>query len=201
MARLGLGHAAVARKLNPRIVYCSVSGYGQSGPRRDWPAIDNIVQATSGMMSLGGEPGRHRRCASGFPVVDTLTGQTAAFAIVAALLRRERGGGGDYIDVAMFDATLGVHGLGGGALPRDRPARWSAPATPATADSPPRRCSWRATASASRSASCSSTSSSCSRECSGTRQWLRDPRFCGTRTRASQRRRDTGIARGRVRAA
>ncbi len=42
--------------LNPRIVYCSVSGYGQSGPRRDWPAIDNIVQATSGMMSLGGDP-------------------------------------------------------------------------------------------------------------------------------------------------
>ena len=43
--------------LNPGIVYCSVSGYGQSGPRRDWPAIDNIVQATSGMMSLGGDPG------------------------------------------------------------------------------------------------------------------------------------------------
>ncbi|HMA10984.1 MAG TPA: CoA transferase [Steroidobacteraceae bacterium] len=104
MQRLGLDYAAV-RQLNSRIVYCSVSGYGQSGPRRDWPAIDNIVQATSGMMSLGGDPdGPPMRV--GFPVVDTLTGQTAAFAILSALLRRERSGEGDYIDVAMFDATI-----------------------------------------------------------------------------------------------
>ncbi|MEP7313023.1 MAG: CoA transferase [Pseudomonadota bacterium] len=104
MARLGLGYDAV-RVLNPAIVYCSVSGYGQSGPLRDWPAIDNIVQATSGMMSLGGEPG-DPPTRVGFPVVDTLTGQTAAFAILAALFRRERGGGGEYIDVAMLDASL-----------------------------------------------------------------------------------------------
>ena len=104
MARLGLGYAAV-NESNPRIVYCSVSGYGQSGPRRDWPAIDNIVQATSGMMSLGGNPDEPPTRV-GFPVVDTLTGQTAAFAILSALLRRERGGGGDYLDVAMFDATM-----------------------------------------------------------------------------------------------
>jgi CoA:oxalate CoA-transferase len=104
MARLGLDYAS-AKALNPQIVYCSVSGYGQSGPRRDWPAIDNIVQATSGMMSLGGEPdGPPMRV--GFPVVDTLTGQTAAFAILAALLRRERGQGGEFLDVAMFDATV-----------------------------------------------------------------------------------------------
>ena len=104
MARLGLGLDAV-RALRPDIIYCSVSGYGQSGPLRDWPAIDNIVQATSGMMSLGGEEdGPPTRV--GFPVVDTLTGQTAAFAILAALMRRQRGGGGDYIDVAMLDATL-----------------------------------------------------------------------------------------------
>jgi crotonobetainyl-CoA:carnitine CoA-transferase CaiB-like acyl-CoA transferase len=93
------------RALNPRLIYCSVSGYGQSGPRRDWTAIDNIVQATSGMMSLGGAPDAPP-ARVGFPVVDTLTGQTAAFAIVSALLARERGGGGDYIDVAMFDASL-----------------------------------------------------------------------------------------------
>jgi crotonobetainyl-CoA:carnitine CoA-transferase CaiB-like acyl-CoA transferase len=104
MARLGLGVEDV-RKLNPGLVYCSVSGYGQSGPRRDWPAIDNIVQATSGMMSLGGVPGEPPTRV-GFPVVDTLTGQTAAFAILGALLRRERGGGGDHLDVAMFDASL-----------------------------------------------------------------------------------------------
>lgn len=104
MGRLGLGYDD-ARALNPDIVYCSVSGYGQSGPLRDWPAIDNIVQATSGMMRLGGSPD-DPPLRVGFPVVDTLTGQTAAFAIVAALLRRQRGGGGEYIDVAMFDASL-----------------------------------------------------------------------------------------------
>jgi CoA:oxalate CoA-transferase len=104
MERLGLGQQAM-RELNPRLVYCSVSGYGQSGPRRDWPAIDNIVQATSGMMSLGGEPGTPPMRV-GFPAVDTLTGQTAAFAILGALLRREREGRGDFLDVAMFDATL-----------------------------------------------------------------------------------------------
>jgi crotonobetainyl-CoA:carnitine CoA-transferase CaiB-like acyl-CoA transferase len=104
MERLGLDYETV-RALQPRIVYCSVSGYGQHSPRRDWPAIDNIVQATSGMMSLSGENG-DGPMRVGFPVVDTLTGQTAAFAIVAALLRRERSGCGEYIDVAMFDAAL-----------------------------------------------------------------------------------------------
>jgi CoA:oxalate CoA-transferase len=104
MQRLGLDYETV-RELQPRLVYCSVSGYGQHSPRRDWPAIDNIVQATSGMMSLSGENG-DGPMRVGFPVVDTLTGQTAAFAIVAALLRRERTGCGEYIDVAMFDAAL-----------------------------------------------------------------------------------------------
>ena len=104
ISRLGLGYDAV-RLHNSDIIYCSVSGYGQSGPLRDWPAIDNIVQATCGMMSLGGEP-EDPPVRVGFPVVDTLTGQTAAFAILAALLRRERSGGGEYIDVAMLDASL-----------------------------------------------------------------------------------------------
>jgi crotonobetainyl-CoA:carnitine CoA-transferase CaiB-like acyl-CoA transferase len=104
MERLGFDYARVA-ELQPRIVYCSVSGYGQHGPRRDWPAIDNIVQATSGMMTLGGVSG-DAPARVGFPVVDTLTGQTAAFAILAALFRRERQGRGEYIDVAMFDASL-----------------------------------------------------------------------------------------------
>lgn len=104
IGRLGLG-ADEMRARNPDLIYCSISGYGQSGPLRDWPAIDNIVQATSGMMSLGGNPG-DPPMRVGFPVVDTLTGQTAAFAIMAALLRRERSGGGEFIDVAMLDATL-----------------------------------------------------------------------------------------------
>ncbi|MFM1885689.1 MAG: hypothetical protein RL026_846 [Pseudomonadota bacterium] len=104
MARLGLGWEAT-KAINPRLVYCSVSGYGQTGPLRDWPAIDNIVQATCGMMSLGGGP-EDPPMRVGFPVVDTLTGQTAALAILAALLRRGREGQGEFIDVAMFDASL-----------------------------------------------------------------------------------------------
>ena len=104
ITRLGLGYD-VCKDLNPGIVYCSVSGYGQSGPLRDWPAIDNIVQATSGMMSLSGESdGEWMRV--GFPVVDTITGQLAAFAILAALFRRQKTGEGEYIDVAMLDASL-----------------------------------------------------------------------------------------------
>jgi crotonobetainyl-CoA:carnitine CoA-transferase CaiB-like acyl-CoA transferase len=104
MAKLGLDYASV-RTLRPDLIYCSISGYGQSGPRRDWPAIDNIVQATTGMMTLGGSDG-DAPARVGFPVVDTLTGQTAAFAILAALLRRQREGRGEYIDVAMFDASM-----------------------------------------------------------------------------------------------
>ena len=104
MKRFGLDYDSV-RAANPRMVYCSVSGYGQRSPRRDWPAIDNIVQATSGMMALSGESGSEPTRV-GFPVVDTLTGQTAALAILAALLRRERTNDGEHIDVAMFDASL-----------------------------------------------------------------------------------------------
>ncbi len=104
MMRFGLDYEA-ARELQPKLVYCSISGYGQFGPRRDWPAIDNIVQATTGMMTLSGVAG-DAPMRVGFPVVDTLTGQTAAFAILAALLRRERTGVGEHIDVAMFDASL-----------------------------------------------------------------------------------------------
>lgn len=104
MDRLGLGYEA-CRQLRSDIIFCSVSGYGQSGPLRDYPAIDNIVQATSGMMSLGGEPGGPPTKV-GFPAVDTWTGQTGAVAILAALLQRDRFGGGQRIDLAMLDAAL-----------------------------------------------------------------------------------------------
>ena len=104
MARLNLGYDQV-RAANPDVIYCSISGYGQDSPQRDWPAIDNIVQATSGMMLLSGsetdDPVR-----VGFPIVDTLTGQSAAIAILGAVVRKQNGGGGSHIDVAMFDAAL-----------------------------------------------------------------------------------------------
>ena len=104
IGRLGFGFEEV-RKTNPGIVFCSVSGYGQTSPQRDWPAIDNIVQATSGMMMLSGAEG-DPPVRVGFPMVDTLTGQTAAVAILGALLRRERGGEGAFIDVSMLDASM-----------------------------------------------------------------------------------------------
>jgi len=104
MQRLGLGYE-VCRQLRPAIVYCCISGYGQSGLQRDYPAIDNIVQATSGMMAVGGEEG-DPPARVGWPVVDTYTGTLAALAVLAALLQRERFGEGQYIDVAMLDASL-----------------------------------------------------------------------------------------------
>jgi crotonobetainyl-CoA:carnitine CoA-transferase CaiB-like acyl-CoA transferase len=104
MARLGLGYEA-CKALREDIIFCSVSGYGQEGPLANYPAIDNIVQASSGMMSLGGEPGGPPMRV-GFPAIDTWTGQTAALAIMTALFHRERTGLGQKIDVAMFDAAL-----------------------------------------------------------------------------------------------
>lgn len=104
IGRLGFGYDAV-RELRQDIIYCSISGYGQDSKQRDWPAIDNIVQATSGMMMLSGAEG-DPPVRVGFPIVDTLTGQTAAVAILGALLQRERTGRGAYIDVSMIDASL-----------------------------------------------------------------------------------------------
>lgn len=104
MDRLGLGYEA-SRALKPNIIFCSVSGYGQDGPMRDYPAIDNIVQATSGLMSLQGEPGGDFM-RIGFPAVDTYTGTLAALSILAALVRRNATGEGQRIDVAMLDATM-----------------------------------------------------------------------------------------------
>lgn len=104
--RLGLGHERVMRE-NPSLIYCSVSGYGQKGPMRDHPAIDQIIQSVSGLMTLSGEndapPMR-----IGFPVVDTYSALMTAFAVQSALLQRERDPmkQGQYVDVAMLDASL-----------------------------------------------------------------------------------------------
>ena len=102
--RLGFGVEA-CRAIKPDIIFCSVSGYGQTGPFRDYPAVDNIVQGTSGMMSVSGNPG-DGPVRVGFPAVDTYTGTLAAMAITSALLRRERTGEGQFIDVSMMDASI-----------------------------------------------------------------------------------------------
>src|SRR5581483_9723266 len=104
MERLGLGYET-CKSLRPDVIYCAISGYGQNGPRRDHAAIDNIVQATSGIMASNGDaddpPSR-----VGWPVVDTYTGTLAALAVLAALLQRQRFGTGQYIDLAMVDASV-----------------------------------------------------------------------------------------------
>jgi len=104
LARRGLGWED-CRKLNDRLVYCSISGYGQDSPLRDNPAYDHIAQAMSGLMSLQGSEG-DPPTKVGFPLIDTFSGHMAAFAIVSALLRRERGGGGQHIDISMLDASM-----------------------------------------------------------------------------------------------
>jgi CoA:oxalate CoA-transferase len=104
MARLGLGYEALSQ-INSRLIYCSVSGFGQSGPMRDNPAYDHIVQGVCGVMSLTGEPGSEPTKV-GFPVIDTFTGYSAAFATMAALLQRAQTGQGQLVDVAMLDSAL-----------------------------------------------------------------------------------------------
>lgn len=106
MERLGLGYEA-CRAIQPGIIFCAISGFGQSGPLRENPAIDQIIQSMSGLMDQSGEPGSPP-VRVGFPVVDTFTGVLAAFAIVSALLQRGQGGQGQYIDVAMLDAALNL---------------------------------------------------------------------------------------------
>jgi CoA:oxalate CoA-transferase len=102
--RLGLGYAD-CKAIRPDIVYCSLTGYGQTGPLRDYPAYDHIMQAVGGVMSLTGEPSGEPQKA-GFPLIDTFTGYAGALAIVSAILKRERFGGGERIDMAMLDASL-----------------------------------------------------------------------------------------------
>jgi CoA:oxalate CoA-transferase len=104
MERLGLGYDAL-RALQPGLVYCAISGFGQDGPLRDNPAYDQIVQGLSGVMSVTGDASS-APLRVGYPVADTIGGLTAAFAVAAALVRRARTGEGECIDVSMLEATL-----------------------------------------------------------------------------------------------
>lgn len=101
---LGLG-AEVLMALNPRLIYCSMTGFGQSGAKRSDPAYDNVIQAYSGMMAATGTP-ESGPLKVGPPVLDYATGAQAAFAITAALFQRTHTGRGQRIDVAMLDAAL-----------------------------------------------------------------------------------------------
>jgi CoA:oxalate CoA-transferase len=104
MSRLGVSYESL-RETNPSLVYCAITGFGQQGPLRDAPAYDQIIQGLSGMMSITGDA----KCAPlrvGYPVADTISGITAAFAISSALLRRQATGEGAFIDVSMLDSAL-----------------------------------------------------------------------------------------------
>jgi CoA:oxalate CoA-transferase len=106
MAKLGIDYDSL-KKINPKIIMLSLSGYGQTGPLSDRPAYDSIIQAMTGMMSTTG-------FADGPPtkagpiVIDLATAMHAAYGIVAALYAREKTGEGDYLDIAMFDTGINL---------------------------------------------------------------------------------------------
>lgn len=104
--RLGFGYEAVKAR-NPRIIYASISGFGQSGPSRNRTAYDLILQGMSGMMSITGQPdGPPTKL--GIPIADIGAGMFAAYAIVAALYSREKTGEGQYIDVSMLGGQVAM---------------------------------------------------------------------------------------------
>jgi len=105
---LGLGWDDLS-PLNPRLIYCSMTAFGQEGPRGVQTAYDQLIQATSGMMAMTGTP-EVNPIKTGAPVIDYATGTMCAFAISAALFQRERTGRGQYIDSAMLDVSLMLMG-------------------------------------------------------------------------------------------
>ncbi|WP_137176790.1 CaiB/BaiF CoA-transferase family protein [Roseomonas sp. AR75] len=121
LARYGLD-AASLRATKPSLIYCSVTGFGQDGPRRDQAAYDFMIQAMGGLMSVTGEPdGAPQKV--GVPIVDLMTGMYATVAILAAIANREKTGQGETIDLAMLDVQAGflanqaMNWLVGGKVP------------------------------------------------------------------------------------
>jgi crotonobetainyl-CoA:carnitine CoA-transferase CaiB-like acyl-CoA transferase len=106
--RLGLGPEDI-RAVKPNIIYCSISGWGQSGPKSARGAYDHVIQAATGMMQLQSGPGNESPVKVGFPVIDIATGISAAEAILAAVIRRLRGDTSPItIDVSMIDSALAL---------------------------------------------------------------------------------------------
>jgi crotonobetainyl-CoA:carnitine CoA-transferase CaiB-like acyl-CoA transferase len=106
LARYGLGYEQL-RELNPRLVYCSVTGFGHTGPYRERPGYDFMIQGMGGMMSVTGEPdGGPQR--AGVPIADIITGMYASIAICAALAHREHSGRGQHLDLALLDSQIAL---------------------------------------------------------------------------------------------
>jgi crotonobetainyl-CoA:carnitine CoA-transferase CaiB-like acyl-CoA transferase len=108
MERLGFGWPLLRRE-NPKLIYCAISGFGQTGPDAFKPAYDQIIQGLSGVMAVNGDE-RLNPLRCGFPVCDTVGGMNAAFAILGALYHRERTGEGQFIDVALLDSIMPLLG-------------------------------------------------------------------------------------------
>jgi len=110
LARYGLGYDDL-KKLNPRIVYASVTGFGQTGPYRERPGYDFMIQGMGGVMSITGErddlPGGGAQRV-GIPIADIMTGMYATIAICAALAHREKSGVGQQLDLALLDTQVGI---------------------------------------------------------------------------------------------
>src|SRR5436190_2243384 len=106
VAKLGIDYARV-RERQPRVVYCSISGFGQDGPYRDRAALDLVVQAESGMISITGEPGG-AGVRAGVSIADIAAGMYAAFGILAAVHARQQTGRGQFLDVSMLEGQLGI---------------------------------------------------------------------------------------------
>jgi crotonobetainyl-CoA:carnitine CoA-transferase CaiB-like acyl-CoA transferase len=108
MERLELSYEVLCKE-NPGLIYCAISGFGQDGPDAQKPAYDQIIQGLSGVMAVNGDE-RLNPLRCGFPVCDTVGGLNAAFAVVTALLHRERTGQGQFIDVALLDSIMPLMG-------------------------------------------------------------------------------------------
>lgn len=106
MEKLGLGYETLA-EINPRLVYLAISGYGQTGPMRERPALDVIVQGAGGVMSITGEPGGPP-VRPGLSLGDIAAGLYGAIGVLAALQEREHSGRGQFIDVSMLDCQLAI---------------------------------------------------------------------------------------------
>jgi crotonobetainyl-CoA:carnitine CoA-transferase CaiB-like acyl-CoA transferase len=104
MDKLGIGYRALS-EINPKLIYCSISGFGREGPERATAAYDGKIQAMSGIMSVTGFP-QTGPTRAGFAVCDAIAGMTAAFAVSSALYQRTHTGKGQLVDVAMLDAAL-----------------------------------------------------------------------------------------------
>lgn len=108
MDRLNLGYENL-KGVKPDMIYCAISGFGQTGPDALKPAYDQIIQGLSGVMAVNGDE-RLNPLRCGFPICDTVGGLNAAFAIVAALFHRQRTGHGQFIDIALLDSIMPLMG-------------------------------------------------------------------------------------------